>query len=211
MLTKKDYIAIAKILAAGKSDAEADNASDGTEYLLRAERALAEYFAGDNPRFNPEIFRAACQTEREGNELAEELGLDEAQGEAEQEQALADEEERLDDLDGAKPLGIPYGEAQIADGRLYTKCPECGKLIAEGHEPETGEPTSANYGAHYMAEHYEEPARVTEVIAELDANPEFEAAFEPGPGAAPEDTEPRYGIPQFDPGPGALDAEEGSK
>ena len=54
MLSRKNYVAVAKILRDHHSDAlngEVDRIVDD----------LAEYFAQDNPRFDSDRFRAACR------------------------------------------------------------------------------------------------------------------------------------------------------
>lgn len=55
MLTKKDYVAIAKIV--NKSYA----GDSSTEFELPAlEKRLADYFEQDNPKFNRQRFLDAC-------------------------------------------------------------------------------------------------------------------------------------------------------
>lgn len=45
-----------------------------------------------------------------------------------------------------KPIGIPYAEAVIVDGKTYRRCPVCKELVPEGARMNAPE---NNYAIHY--------------------------------------------------------------
>lgn len=77
MMTRKDYIEVARIIAENETDdsREMPDDEDDREEMRELNRAnvidaFAEYFQRDNPQFDPRRFRAACDPQPAGRKAA---------------------------------------------------------------------------------------------------------------------------------------------